>query len=168
MEAPRRAPAGEGPVGGEGVPGNKAFPGRDKRRSGPGGEKGRGMCSEFHLLGGTWDARGGGWQSWGWEPRWGQPVRPPARVSVPGQGLQPQLQRGNSLCRAHLLMGPQPPGMRQQVAAWKGQGGVGTCAGVKDSPGRSPPPPRPPVRVGLTAPSWPLLQSSQDEPRGYR
>ena len=40
---------------------------RDQRGSGPGGEKGRGMCSEFHLLGGTWDARGWGLAVLGWE-----------------------------------------------------------------------------------------------------
>ena len=99
---------------------------RDQRGSGPGGEKGRGMCSEFHLLGGTWDARGWGLAVLGWEPLWGRQRQATSEGQwVPGQRAQPQFQRGILSAGAHLLKGPQLPGMRQQVAAWKGQGGVG-------------------------------------------
>ena len=55
---------------------------RDHRGPGPGGEKGRGLCGQFHLLGGTWDARGWGAGSPGQGPWGAGSVRPPARVSV--------------------------------------------------------------------------------------
>ena len=67
----------------------------------------------------------GCWQSWagalgGWQCQAASEGQ-----CVPGQTAQTQLQRGILPEGVHLLMGPQPPGLRQQVALWKGQGGVG-------------------------------------------
>ena len=65
------------------------------------------MCGEFHLLGGTWDARGWGVGSPGQGAPGGRQCQATSEGQcVPGQTAQTQLQRGILPEGVHLLMGP--------------------------------------------------------------